>query len=599
MSTVRYRIAPRDLRAHLFTIECTVDDPDGGGQRFVLPTWTPGSYLIREFARHVVAVRANANGAPLRIAKIAKDTWQVAPARGPVTVAIDVYAFDLSVRTAYLDANRGFFNGSAVFLAPEGRAQLPCEVEIVAPDHAAGARWRVATTLPRDGAAPWGFGRYRASNYDELVDHPVEMADFRHLAFEAGGATHDLVVSGRVDFDHARLSRDLARICQWQCDLFGGAPSSRAPFDRYLFQVAAVPDGYGGLEHRTSTSLVCARRALPSRAVERIGDEYRSFLGLASHEYFHLWNVKRIKPAAFSPYDLAREAYTRQLWAFEGITSYYDDLALVRSGVIDEASYLELVGRTLTSVLRTPGRRLQSVAEASFDAWIKFYRQDENTPNANVSYYAKGALVALALDLTLRGRGASLDALMRALWQRHGVTGTGVPEDGWRRLAAELGGPDLGAFFDAYVDGTDELPLDGLLAEHGVKLALRPAQGAKDKGGTPGNGEPPGASLGVALAGDLRLQHVYRGGAAEGAGLAAGDVLVALDGVRASADRLEAYARDGRPGDRLPVHAFRRDELFETELVLAKPAEDTAWLALDPGAGGDAASRRRAWLNGG
>ncbi|MCE7878637.1 MAG: M61 family peptidase, partial [Betaproteobacteria bacterium PRO3] len=436
-------------------------------------------------------------------------------------------------------------------------------------------------------------------NYDELVDHPVEMADFRHLAFEAGGATHDLVVSGRADFDDARLARDLARICQWQCDLFGGAPSSRAPFDRYLFQVAAVPDGYGGLEHRTSTSLVCARRALPSRAAGRINDEYRSFLGLASHEYFHLWNVKRIKPAAFSPYDLAREAYTRQLWAFEGITSYYDDLALVRSGVIDEASYLELVGRTLTSVLRTPGRRLQSVAEASFDAWIKFYRQDENTPNANVSYYAKGALVALALDLTLRGRGASLDALMRALWQRHGVTGTGVPEDGWRRLAAELGGPDLGAFFDAYVDGTDELPLDGLLAEHGVKLALRPAQGAKDKGGTPGNGEPPGASLGVALAGDLRLQHVYRGGAAEGAGLAAGDVLVALDGVRASADRLEAYARDGRPGDRLPVHAFRRDELFETELVLAKPAEDTAWLALDPGAGGDAASRRRAWLNGG
>jgi len=598
LSTVRYRIAPRDLHAHLFTIECTVDDPDCGGQRFVLPTWTPGSYLIREFARHVVAVRASASGAPMRVDKIAKDTWQVAPARGPVTIAIDVYAFDLSVRTAYLDANRGFFNGTAVFLTPEGRAHLPCEIDIVAPDHAAGARWRVATTLARDGAAPWGFGRYRAANHDELVDHPVEMADFRHLAFEAGGATHDLVVSGRADFDDARLARDLARICQWQCDLFGGAPSSRAPFDRYLFQVAAVPDGYGGLEHRTSTSLVCARRALPSRAVERISDEYRSFLGLASHEYFHLWNVKRIKPAAFVPYDLAREAYTRQLWAFEGITSYYDDLALVRSGVIDEASYLELVGRTLTSVLRTPGRRRQSVAEASFDAWIKFYRQDENTPNANVSYYAKGALVALALDLTLRGRGASLDALMRALWQRHGVAGAGVPEDGWRRLAAALGGPDLGAFFDAYVDGTDELPLDGLLAEHGVRLALRPAQGAKDKGGKPGNGEPPGASLGVSLAGDLRLQHVYRGGAAEAAGLAPGDVLVALDGVRASADRLEAYARDGRPGDRLPVHAFRRDELFETELVLANPPEDTAWLASDAGASGDAVARRRAWLHG-
>lgn len=598
MPPLRYRIAPRDPHAHLFTIDCTIDDPEEGGQRFVLPSWTPGSYLIREFARHVVAARASADGAPLRVDKVAKDTWQAAPARGPVTMTIDVYAYDLSVRTAYLDTARGFFNGTSVFLCPEGRRDAPCEVEIVAPGHPAGARWRVATTLPRDGAPPLGFGRYRASSYDELLDHPVEMADFRHVAFEAGGATHDVAVSGRADFDDARLARDLARICQWQCDLFGGAPGSRAPFDRYLFQVAAVGEGYGGLEHRTSTSLVTARRGLPARGVARVTDDYRSFLGLASHEYFHLWNVKRIRPAAFVPYDLAREAYTRQLWAFEGITSYYDDLALVRSGVIDAASYLELVGRTLTTVLRTPGRLVQSVADASFDAWIKFYRQDENSPNANVSYYAKGALVALALDLTLRGLGSSLDALMRALWRRHGDTGTGVPEDGLRGLAIELGGAGLGAFFDAYVDGTGEMPLGPLLATHGVTLGLRPAQGPKDRGGKPGNGEPPGASLGMALGGELRLQHVFAGGAAEAAGLASGDTLVALDGVRASADRLEAIARDGRPGDRVAVHAFRRDELFDTTLVLAAPPSDTAWLVADEAAGGDAAARRRAWLHG-
>jgi predicted metalloprotease with PDZ domain len=598
LQPVRYRITPRDPHAHLFTVDCTVDDPAPEGQRFTLPSWIPGSYLIREFARHVVAARATCTGAPVRLAKVAKDAWQAAPCAGPLTVTIDVYAYDVSVRTAYLDASRGYFNGTSVFLCPDGRPDAPCAVEIVAPAHAAGARWRVATTLPRDGAALWEFGRYRASSYDELVDHPVEMADFQHVAFEAAGATHDVTVSGRATFDAARLARDLARVCQWQCDLFGGGPGSRAPFDRYLFQVTAVGDGYGGLEHRTSTSLLCSRRDLPAPGVPRITDDYRGFLGLASHEYFHLWNVKRIKPAPFVPYDLAREAYTRQLWAFEGITSYYDDLALVRAGVIDEASYLELAGRTASAVLRTPGRRLQSVADASFDAWIKYYRQDENTPNANVSYYAKGALVALGLDLTMRGHASSLDALMRALWQRYGRPGAGVPEDGLRRLAGEVAGQDLGAFFDAYVDGTDELPLEALLRTHGVALSLRAAQGPKDRGGKRGGAEPPRTSLGVTLAGDMRLQHVFSGGAAEAAGLAAGDTLVALDGVRATADRLDALARDGTPGDRVAVHAFRRDELIEATLVLEPAAADTAWLAIDDGAAPEATARRDAWLHG-
>jgi predicted metalloprotease with PDZ domain len=469
-------------------------------------------------------------------------------------------------------------------------------VDVVAPSHAAGARWRVATTLDRDGAAPWGFGTYRAANYDELVDHPVEMSAFRHVAFEAGGATHDVTVSGRATFDAERLARDLARICQWQCDFFEGAPGSRAPFDRYLFQVTAVGDGYGGLEHRASTSLLCSRRDLPASGVERITDDYRGFLGLASHEYFHSWNVKRIKPAAFVPYDLGREAYTRQLWAFEGVTSYYDDLALVRSGVIDAASYLELLGRAVSSVLRTPGRRVQSVADASFDAWIKHYRPDENTPNASISYYVKGSLCALALDLTLRGHGTSLDEVMRELWRRHGQTGIGVPEDGVRRLAAELAGRDLDDFFDAYIDGTDELPLAGLLASHGIALALRPAQGAKDRGGKRGNGDAPRTALGASWTPDLRLQHVYAGGAAEAAGLAAGDALVALDGLKATADRLDAYARDGRPGDRVPAHVFRRDELIEATLVLESAPDDTAWLAFAADADTEAVSRRERWL---
>jgi len=592
----RYRIVPRDVNAHLFEVDCTVEDPAASGQRFVLPSWTPGSYLIREFARHVVAARASSGGHPVPIAKVSKDTWLAAPCAGPLTVTIDVYAYDLSVRTAYLDATRGYFNGTSVFLCPEGRAQAPCTVEIVAPRDAPAVHWRVATTLAREGAAPWGFGSYGARDYDELVDHPVEMSDFAHFAFDAGGATHDVVVSGRATFDAPRLARDLARVCQWQCDLFGGAEGSRAPFDRYLFQVTAVGEGYGGLEHRASTSLLCSRRDLPAPGVERITDEYRGFLGLASHEYFHSWNVKRIKPAAFVPYDLAREGYTRQLWAFEGITSYYDDLALVKSGVIDAGSYLELLGRTATAVLRTPGRHVQSVADASFDAWIKYYRPDENTPNAGVSYYAKGALVALALDLALRRDGSSLDALMRELWRRHGRTGVGVPEDGIARLASELAGRDLAGFFAAFVDGTDELPLAELLASHGVALALRPSQGPGDRGGKRGSGDAPRTSLGATWTGELKLRHVFAGSAAQAAGLAAGDVLVALDGLRASADRLDAYARDGRPGDRVAVHAFRRDELFETTLELLPAPQDAAWLALDEHADARAVALRDRWL---
>jgi predicted metalloprotease with PDZ domain len=595
----RYRIVPRDPAAHLFEVDCVVEQPDPRGQCLRLPAWIPGSYLIREFARHFVDVRAHCEGAPVRIVKEAKDTWRAEPCAGALTVTAHVYAYDLSVRTAYLDAARAFFNGSSVFLCPVGREHAPCAVEI-APSPATGS-WRVATTLPRDGAPAWGYGSYRAADYDELVDHPVEIADFAHVEFEAGGAAHDVVISGRHEADLPRLAADLARICQWQCDLFGGAPGSRAPFDRYLFLVAAVGDGYGGLEHRASTALVTSRNGLPRAGQAEIDDDYRNFLGLCSHEYFHSWNVKRIKPAAFVPYDLAREGYTRQLWAFEGFTSYYDDLALVRSGVVDAASWLELAGRTITAVLRTPGRRLQSVAESSFDAWIKYYRPDENTPNAVISYYAKGALVGMALDLTLRRAGSSLDELMRALWQRYGARGAGVPEDGIPALASELAGRDLAEFFARHVDGTDDLPLAGLLAECGIALRTRAATGPRDRGGTPPGKSAsmrPAATLGLKLAAgsEARVQFAFAGGPAQRAGISGGDTIIAADGLRVNAETLDAAVARRAPGDTIALTAFRRDELMTFAVTLDAAPEDTCWLALDDAVPAEAVARRRAWL---
>ncbi len=602
---VAYRIAVRDAHAHLFDVDCTVTDPAPEGQVFRMPVWIPGSYLVREFARHVVAIRAASEGLPVAIVKEAKDAWRAAPCAGPLTVTITVYAFDLSVRAAYLDTMRGYFNGPCVFLRPDGHAQRDCMVEIVAPDADFGRSWRVATTLARIDTTAAGFGTYRAHDYDELIDHPVEMGTFALASFEAGGALHEIAVSGRHRADLDRLGADLARICQWQCDFFGTASPGRAPFDRYLFLVAAVGDGYGGLEHRASTSLLCSRDELPQPGIAKVSEPYRRFLGLASHEYFHAWNVKRIKPAAFTPYDLARENYTRQLWAFEGFTSYYDDLALVRSGVIDATSYLELLGRAITTLLRNPGRHVQSAAESSFDAWIKYYRRDENTPNAVVSYYVKGSLIGLALDLTLRECGSSLDALMRALWQRYGAL-RGVPEDGIAQLASELAGRDLGDFFARYVEGVEDPPFAALLAGAGVTLEFAAAKGARDRGGvrkTQGNGGDdaqalPQATLGADIVGgsEPRLQYVHTGGPAERAGLAAGDTLVAIDGLKASAERISTLLGTRRAGDTVPMHAFRRDELIAVDVTLAEAPRDTCWLRLDPCAAPEALARRNAWL---
>jgi len=594
-ASTHYTITALEPNAHLFETRCTVADPDPSGQAFRLPTWVPGSYLIREFARNVVAIRAQGCDGPVAVRKESKDTWRAAPCDGPLTLTMRVYAFDVSVRTAYLDERRAYFNGGSVFLCPVGREHAPCTLEILPPPAGALASGRVATTLPRDGAPAFGFGRYRADDYDSLIDHPVEIGDFAHASFEAGGVPHDVTITGARDVDLERLSRDLARVCQWQVELFDG-PGARAPFDRYLFQVTAVGDGYGGLEHRSSTSLLCRRDELPQPGVEAVTDDYLTFLGLASHEYFHSWNVKRIKPAAFVPYDLSRESYTRQLWAFEGFTSYYDDLALVRCGLIEPARYLELLGRTITSVLRSPGRRVQSVAESSFDAWIKFYRQDENSPNAIVSYYAKGALVALGLDLTLREAGASLDDVMRALWERFGRTGAGVPEDGIAALASAIAGRDLAEFFARFVEGTDELPLADWLARVGIAVNLRAAQGAKDRGGKPASGSSPRSGIGAKVNADMKLATVYAGGAFERAGLAAGDQIVAVEGLKATADALRTLLERRAPGTTVTVHAFRRDELMERAVTLAAPAPDTAWLAPDPDAPHAAVERRRAWL---
>ncbi|MCY7387877.1 MAG: PDZ domain-containing protein [Burkholderiales bacterium] len=612
---VRYTIVPRVPAAHLFEVTVTVSDPDPAGQRFTLPAWIPGSYMIREFARNIVTLRAESGGRPLACEKTDKATWQCAPAAIAVTLTYEVYAWDLSVRAAHLDTSHAFFNGTSVFLLPTGHENVPCEVDIARPADIRFANWKIATSLNQTPAlarlsgtnateslASAGvsqidvksFGIFTAENYDALIDHPVEMGTFSHASFEACGVTHHVAITGKHRADMARLCADLKKICQYQIRLFE-PETTTAPMQEYWFLIMAVGDGYGGLEHRASTALICNRDDLPAAHEKSVSTGYRRFLGLASHEYFHTWNVKRIKPAAFVPYDLHQENYTRQLWFFEGITSYYDDLVLVRTGLIDPLSYLELIAENIGRVMSQSGRGKQSVAESSFDAWVKYYRQDENSPNAIVSYYQKGAMIGLALDLTIRQRtqgSKSLDDVMRALWLKHGREGIGVPEGGVEEIAAHVTGLDLKDFFARAVYGTADIDLVPLMDSVAINLAWRIPGKQKDD-------DPAPVTLGAKITAesnhDAKLAQVFDGGAGQAAGLSAGDVVVAVDGLRVSAMTLEKRLRSYPVGSNVALTVFRRDELMSFNVELqALSAQTCALTALDTPI--DAKARRNAWL---
>jgi predicted metalloprotease with PDZ domain len=593
--TIHYAIQPARPGAHLFHVTVTVAAPDPAGQRFMLPAWIPGSYMIREFARHVVRASAVAGNRKVPLEKIDKHTWRAAPADGALTLAYEVYAWNLSVRAAHLDDTHAFFNGACVFMLPLGHENENCLVDILPPEGERYAGWRVATGLtPARGTRYGSFGTYIAAGYDELIDCPVEMGAFAHARFDALKVPHEVAISGRVPkLDTARLAADLARLCEQHIRLF--EPRSRqAPFVRYVFLAQAVGDGHGGLEHRNSTALICKRDDLPFKGMRDTTEGYRGFLGLASHEYFHSWWVKRVRPAAFVPYDLTRENYTRLLWVFEGFTSYYDDLLLARAGLITEAQYLDAVGKTLTTVLQRAGRLKQSLADSSFDAWIKYYRPDENTPNAVVSYYQKGALVALALDLTIRaetGGERSLDDLLRLLWRRYKLAGAayrGLEEGELAAAIEEATALDLARHLSEWTEGTRDPDFERLLAPFGIALEKRPALDS-----------PSLALLGVkaeARNGECRLAHVFDATPAQDAGLSGGDTLVAIGGLRVTAANLDARLARYAAGDTVEVMAFRRDELMRFDVTLARQPPFAYALRPDAHAPGSAHRLRAGWL---
>ena len=566
---IQYTVHAADLDGHRYEVTLRIANPDPTGQVVRMPAWIPGSYLIRDFSKHIETIAAfsilGTVETELPLERIDNDTWKLpaVAANTVIEVRTLVHAFDTSVRTAYLDSERGFFNPSSLCLAVEGQTHLPTALAI-----APIGTWSVQTTLSRVKTDAAGFGFYLAPNYDALLDHPVALGHFQTIDWKSRGTAHSMVIQGCLqEVDRKRLITDLSAICESIIDLFE-PKTKQAPFQRYLFLVNAVLSGYGGLEHSDSTALLCNRDHLPQAGYPLNDDHYQEFLGLCSHEYIHAWLVKRIQPKAFQPYNLQGRNHTRLLWLFEGFTSYYDDLQLLRSGRIALQPYLNLVGKNWNMVLRGPGRHKQSVADSSFDAWTKYYQADEHTPNAVVSYYSKGALIALGLDLLIRVQTRhrkSLDNVMQLLWAAHGKTQEGLAEDGFNRIVLAAIGPDFKKswlqFKARYIEGTHDLPLAQWLSAQGIvvdnkkmgsleNMKLQWGMRYSDQGGW------------------AKVTHVLDGGIAQRAGLAPGDLLASINRQRISPSRLDAVFAQLQMGANARLHFYRQDCEHESQFVL-------------------------------
>ena len=585
---VHYTVDASQQNAHLFKVTLQIEKPQAG-QIVSLPVWIPGSYLVREFSKNLQNLKAKQGGKFVAVHQHNKSQWQIeSKPDQALQLSYEVYAFDNSVRTAWLDMQRGFFNGTSLCLRVHGQEELPHALTLLPLKN---SDWTVATGLSPVKVNKQGFGEYLATDYDELVDCPFEMGNLWRGQFTACGIPHEFVVAGALpSFDGSRLLADTQKICETEINFWHDKrPKAQVPYKRYVFMLNAVEEGYGGLEHRNSTALICNRRDLPSIGMKKMPDAYVTLLGLISHEYFHTWNVKQLRPAEFKRYDYTQENYTQLLWFFEGFTSYYDDLLLRRAKLIDDSTYFKLLNKTINLVLQAPGRQVQSVAQASFDAWVKYYRQDENTPNATISYYTKGALVALCLDLSMRAEGtANLDQVMRGLWQR--CQGGPMSEaDLLAELEAQTG-RSWKKEIKAWVHSTQELPLKTLLSSHGVVVHEDPPQMAQ--------------RLGLRVAetqGVVQIKSVLRGGAAEKAGMAAGDEWWAVASSKAKSThwrlkKLEDLSLLLGADKKAKATISRDQKVFELDLSM--PSDVHTWRLSAAPAQGTAASRTSAWLDG-
>jgi len=548
---ITYTVSLTQPSAHLLEVEMRVKR---SGTRswpaedtLIMPVWTPGSYLIREYARHVQDFAAtDSAGQPLSWEKINKNSWRVKTrAAQDWKVTYRVYANDLTVRTNQFNSDHAFWNNAALLMYPDGDLNEPSTL-VVKP----AAGWKVATGLPPIAGAS---NTFHATNFDILYDSPVEVSDFKEIDFAVQGVPHRIVIDGHGNYDAQQLRDDVQKIVATEAALMG-----EIPYHDYTFIVHLRTAGGGGLEHLNSTALEFTRFGFQP------DDNYHGVLATFAHEFFHLWNVKRIRPDALGPFDYAKENYTKMLWVAEGFTEYYSGLVLRRAGLESDKTYLENLAADIQSLQNTPGRLKMSAEEASFDAWIKLYRPDENSSNSQVSYYDKGEVLGLLLDLEIRKRSGgskSLDDVMRYLYTDYYKKGRNYTPADFQKACELMAGSSLDQFFSRYVRGREELDYNAALAAAGLRLD------------TVGETNPPAAKpyLGVQLAQDgdrLTVRSVSTGSPAAQGGLYSKDQILAIDGMRASEDFLFARLAEKKPGDTVHLTVFRDDELRTVDITL-------------------------------
>jgi predicted metalloprotease with PDZ domain len=562
---IAFSVSMPKPHTHMLDVEIRIThraaNPIANEQVLVMPVWTPGSYLIREFERHVQDFAAvDASGQSLKSEKISKDSWRITTnGSRNWRASYRVYANELSVRTNEVNSDHAFWNNAALLMYPEGQLNAPSTVQVLAPQP-----WKVATGLP---PVPGSKNTFRAENFDILYDSPFEVGNFKTLSFEVKGVPHRIVIDGDGNYDPEKMRADVKKIVETEVELMGG----EVPYHDYTFILHLRADARGGLEHLNSTALGYPRFGFVPEPKER-GDSvtsagpgapsmrtYRGFLSLVAHEFFHLWNVKRIRPDALGPFDYTRENYTKLLWAAEGLTDYYARLVLRRAGLISEKDFLSENAKAFQTLQNTPGRIVMSLEDSSFDTWIKYYRQDENSINSQVDYYDKGAIVGLLLDLEIRkqSRGAkSLDDVMRYLYAEFFKKNRNYAPEDFQKACELMAGSSLDSFFTKYIRGREELDYDSALAVAGLRLDKTTA--------ADGSKAVEKAYLGADVAQEqdrLLVKKVYAGAPAYEQGLNTGDQIVAVNNMRATREFLDARIAEKRPGDLLTLTIFRSDDL--------------------------------------
>ncbi|MGB2926241.1 MAG: M61 family metallopeptidase [Limnothrix sp.] len=576
IAAISYQVAMPNPHNHLFELTMQIQNWDAETLNLRMPVWTPGSYLVREYARHVqdFAAIATDSSKSLTWQKKAKNHWQIETCDIPdITITYRIYANELTVRTNHLDATHGYFNGAALFFFVPGYADQASILTVELPHEA----WQISTTLP---LLEEFENRFWVENFDVLVDSPVEVGLHESYEFLYADKPHRWVVWGDGNFEADQAIADTKNIIKVEAEIFGDG----LPYDEYMFLLHLSSSGYGGLEHKESCSLNYPRFGFKKK------DSYYRFMQLVAHEFFHLWNVKRLRPKALETFDYESENYTPSLWFSEGVTSYYDLIIPLWSGVYNEKFFLESLGKDISRYLNTPGRFVQPLSESSFDAWVKLYRRDANSNNNQMSYYLKGAMVSLMLDLLIRDRHdnqKSLDDVLKIMWQDFGKAEIGFTPEQVKQVFETVADCNLDDFFQKYLHGLEELPLDDYLEPFGLKL--KPIYDSKKI--------PYFGAILQAENNQTKVQSVDSGSPAHQAGLDPGDEILAIGSYRLTADQLGDRLQNYQAGDTISITIFQQDQLKTLAVTLAEAQPSSYQVQKNPQASAQQQQKLQGWLH--